>query len=506
MRVLVFALLFVLGLFAYSQEILEGPTKDPLNGYIAEIPFGWKARNSEYGLIFSKGANFLVIRGKKTTDQRTIASLLLEESKRTSPTGSIQTAYKKTSNGFVLYIEDAGYPYYLEDPANLPFMFQVPVPRNYQVVHYVLSQKTVSLIVSLYLPRDREVYKDEIVKILSSFAFLPPNERVSWRYAKIVEPANGMTAALIPVPDGFNFSGSVIKQGTKRWFIYSLRRSDGSAIRIDLVDVNSGAISTGFGGNAYTVLTINGSSSQQPNFICMRGFDDAVALVVGILNAIGEGRWSKVWEKEFPISKEDLATMQSTPNPPVPGLVPFRAKGAVLLSSDRGMERVVFISLFGAYGQNPSYTATSINCSANMTLTSVQAPKGKLREVVGIAGGVYSNIRINPEWGIFAYEDFTRTNREINRMVRQMQRDSQEFNSWMSKSWANLLSDQTYVRDPSTGEVFRLYKKSWETGEFWREPVFQDVILGGVKEGSKLQELLQMEGWKKLEESLGGFR
>jgi len=504
MRVLVFTLLFVLGLFAYSQEIVEGPAKDLLNGYTAEIPLGWKARNSEYGLIFSKGANFLVIRGKKTTDQRTIAGLLLEESKRTSPTGSLQTAYKKTSNGFVLYIEDAGYPYYLEDPANVPFMFQVPVPRNYQVVHYVLSQKTVSLIVSLYLPRDGEVYKDEIVKILSSFAFLPPNERVSWQYAKIVEPANGMTAVLMPVPDGFNFSGNVVKQGTKRWFIYSLRRNDGSVIRMDLVDVNSGAVSTGFGGNAYTVLTINGSSSQQPNFICIRSFDDAVALVVGILNAIGEGRWSKVWEKEFPISKEDLAIMQRTPS--VPGSVPIRAKGAVLLSSDSGMERLVSVNLSGSYGQNPSYVATSINCSANMTLTSVQAPKGKLREVSGIANGVYSNIRINPEWGIFIFEEFTKTNIQINRMVRQMQRDSQEFNSWMSKSWANLLSDQTYVRDPSTGEVFRLYKKSWETGEFWREPVFQDVILGGVKEGSKLQELLQMEGWKKLEESLGGFR
>jgi len=502
MRVLVFTLLFVLGLIAYSQEILEGPAKDPLNGYTAEIPLGWKARNSEYGLIFSKGANFIVIRGKKTTDQRAIAGLLVEESKRTSPTGYIQTAYKKTSNGFVLYIEDAGYPYYLEDPANVPFMFLIPLPRNYQVVHYVLSQKTVSLIVSLYLPRDGEVYKEEIVKILSSFAFLPPNERISWRYAKIVEPMNGMTAALMPVPDGFNFSGSVVKQGTKRWFIYNLRTSDGSAIRMDLVDVNSGALSTGFGGNANTVLTINGSSSQQPNFICIRGFNDAAALVVGILNAIGEGRWSKVWEKELPISKEELK--QSTPT--IPGSVNVRAKGAVLLSSDRGMERLVFIRLFGGYRQSPSYVATSIDCSANLTLTSVQAPKGKLREVVGIASGVYSNIRVNPEWGIFVYEDFLKTNKDLNRMVMQMQKDSQEFNSWMSKSWANVLSDQTYVRDPSTGEVFRLYKKSWETGELWREPVFQDVILGGVKEGSKLQELLQMEGWKKLEESLGGFR
>jgi hypothetical protein len=63
-RVFVFALLFVLGLFAYSQEILEEPIKDSLNGYIAEIPLGWKVSNSKYGLIFSKGANFLVIRGK----------------------------------------------------------------------------------------------------------------------------------------------------------------------------------------------------------------------------------------------------------------------------------------------------------------------------------------------------------------------------------------------------------------------------------------------------------
>ncbi|MFZ8862421.1 MAG: hypothetical protein ACO2PP_18220 [Thermocrinis sp.] len=51
MRVLVFTLLFVLGLFVYFQEIFEGLIKDTLKGYIAEIPFG-------------KGANFLVIRGK----------------------------------------------------------------------------------------------------------------------------------------------------------------------------------------------------------------------------------------------------------------------------------------------------------------------------------------------------------------------------------------------------------------------------------------------------------
>jgi hypothetical protein len=49
MRVLVFTLLFVLGLFAYSHEIFEGPIKDTLNGYTAEMPFEWKQGTASMG-------------------------------------------------------------------------------------------------------------------------------------------------------------------------------------------------------------------------------------------------------------------------------------------------------------------------------------------------------------------------------------------------------------------------------------------------------------------------
>ncbi|MFN3472344.1 MAG: hypothetical protein ACK4ZR_07070, partial [Aquificaceae bacterium] len=68
-----------------------------------------------------------------------------------------------------------------------------------------------------------------------------------------------------------------------------------------------------------------------------------------------------------------------------------------------------------------------------------------------------------------------------------------------------VLSDQTYVKDPQTNEIFRLHKNSWETGDFWREPVFGDAILKGVERDSKLEELLKMEGWRRLTESLEGF-
>ncbi len=50
-------------------------------------------------------------------------------------------------------------------------------------------------------------------------------------------------------------------------------------------------------------------------------------------------------------------------------------------------------------------------------------------------------------------------------------RTASEFNSWMSKSWANLLSNQTYVRSPSTGiggVLGRFSLKLQQGGIGWR--------------------------------------
>ena len=68
-----------------------------------------------------------------------------------------------------------------------------------------------------------------------------------------------------------------------------------------------------------------------------------------------------------------------------------------------------------------------------------------------------------------------------------------------------MLCDQTCVEDPQTAEVAGVYKQSWESGGFWREPIFGETLLGGVREGSKLEDLLKMEGWRRLQESLEGF-
>jgi hypothetical protein len=49
-----------------------------------------------------------------------------------------------------------------------------------------------------------------------------------------------------------------------------------------------------------------------------------------------------------------------------------------------------------------------------------------------------------------------------------------------------------------------VHKRVWETGEFWRDSLWGD-ILGGVERGSELEELLKEKGWRQLKQSLEGF-
>jgi hypothetical protein len=133
-----------------------------------------------------------------------------------------------------------------------------------------------------------------------------------------------------------------------------------------------------------------------------------------------------------------------------------------------------------------------------------QSPKDRTEEAGGIFAGISNSLHFSTQHALSAWERVIEENQELNRMVMQMLNEEREFNSRMARAWTNALSDQTYVKDPETGEIFRVHKRVWETGEFWRDPVWGN-ILGGVERGSELERLLREEGWRPLQQSLEGF-
>jgi len=138
----------------------------------------------------------------------------------------------------------------------------------------------------------------------------------------------------------------------------------------------------------------------------------------------------------------------------------------------------------------------------------IQTPAAAEEWALGAAGGISSSLYIYPQAAVAALQRWSRDNQRQNQWVRDQYRQQgssgqDDFNSWMSRSWTNALSDQTYVRDPQSGEVEKVYKPSWEEGLFYRDPTFGYTI-GGIEQGSQLQQELQQSGWYQLQESLSG--
>ena len=175
-----------------------------------------------------------------------------------------------------------------------------------------------------------------------------------------------------------------------------------------------------------------------------------------------------------------------------------------LRAAQGNLRRQAGVQALAFLGYMPSYAASSASCTLYLEVALTHGPPEALSREEGTLGGVLLDLSLDPRWAALEAERSRRVSSELNRMVLEMNKKSEEFNTWMSRSWTNLLSDQTYARDPATGETFRLYKRSFEMGSSWREPVFGG-ILGGVERGGKLEELLRSEGWRRLEESLSGL-
>ncbi len=492
----VFLLVVALTSQLRAKELELGKTFDPLTGIEVELPNGWSYKNTDYGLVFTDMKSFVVIKGYTTKDHTMLVKNLFKEMSYFSK-GNVGNAYKKLKTGFAIYSEPLSYPYIYLDPNVQMFLFKLNVPKLYRAVHVVFPSGKFSLIASLYLPEGGKVDKEGIVKILGSLNFLPQDRRVSWSYAKITEPENGMTAVLVPVPKGYNFSGRVVEQGTKRWFFYNISKGE-SMFSVELIDIKT----QGVGANFHSLLTINGVSSAQHTPLCITSEESLSMFLTSLWKAQTGKEWKVLEMKTLPVGDIERALMSDMPVLPNSQMVSFKS---VLMAESSKLKRFAYVNLMGVVSYIPGIVS-SLSCFQNLTVRIAQFPKDNAPEKhIGTFVGIDRNTRVNPSWSLYAMEKFIKENMRLNQMVREMTRESQEFNSWMSKTWTNLLSDHTYVKDPSSGEVFKLYKRSWETGEFWREPVFGDLILGGVREGSKLQELLKTEGWKKLEESLSGF-
>jgi hypothetical protein len=492
-----------------SSTLKMSEVVDRLHGVAYPAKEGWAGKPCGNAYLLHDTFHFILIRATRYDGnlQKLAQSWVSERKALGAGFRHDRYAFRQVGQGVVLVGEGLGYPYALVPIMSVNFgLTGTSPPEPYREITAILPGEKMALLVTLFFPEKTDKSKlDEMVSLLRGVRFLSAKEMVSWRKEVVRDAEVGMEAATLHVPEGFSIQGGVIRQGTKRMPVLLVKK-DEQMVRIDLVDVNSMMLQTGFGGNATTIITINGQSTQLPQPVMISSEEEVIQLLL----ALWEGETGHKWElkERQNLPKSSLEQQMESRNLALPMMPPGMRSSSVkmaLLAQSGSLTRVAQVQGTLVTSGQMDYIASTQNVFAGFMIHTLQAPTNEFAQASGIFTGVLSSWSTNPQHALSALQRFTDEQRQINQMVLQMMKEHNEFNSRTATAWSNVLSDQTYVKDPQTAEVGRVYKQSWESGGFWREPIFGETLLGGVREGSKLENLLKMEGWRKLQGSLEGF-
>ncbi|MCS7193251.1 MAG: hypothetical protein NZ937_09770, partial [Armatimonadetes bacterium] len=227
-------------------------------------------------------------------------------------------------------------------------------------------------------------------------------------------------------------------------------------LRKDYIDLQTNIIQSPFGGNAMTILTINGQASHQPQPIVVSSKEDCVRLVLAIWRA----ETGKDWElrKSVEIPTPSLAKIfKERIRQEMAGFEQYMGSQSEdlnlsFIAESDGLVRNGMVSGSLLVASSPHPVAATQGCFLSTEVTVSQTPTSDFEKARSIFSGFFNSFTHNPEWIMTTMEIWSQEWRDELRFVRQMLQEHREFNTRMATAWTNLLSDQTYTKDPETGE------------------------------------------------------
>ncbi len=488
-------LLFIFLLFTSlsAKEITE--IKDPVHGIRVKLPADWSVRVfPSYVLIISEDmTRFITFRVYPGRNLRKVAKALLQE---TRFMGRGVTHFKRVKNSVLVRSDLRGYPYVLDPMLPITWGLQGRIPpQEYTSLTYIIPLRRSSLLISFFYPRGTpEGRVKEMIRIAKTFRFT--KRRIPSRRALIRDPETGSVAATLRIPRGWDFYGTVIPQAPRE--IHFVASGRGEFVRRDFISL-AGAVGP-FGGSA--MISINGQSypSQMPFIV--DSIRTASELLVSLWNSEGES-WEIVKVRNLPKPGSLKALEESARRrlATTGAMFQHQANASLLYggfeASNGRLRRVVLIVGFSTDSYSPGTGVR--NFQTNLLLITAQA-RGSER-AKGLLTAVVIGFRPDPNWFLSKVQRNIQDQAYWNRVILGVLDEHNEFLTRSSIAWANLLSEKTFVKDPRTGEIFQV---DLSKGRYWRDPS-GEMILGGVREMSELEEVLKAKGWRKLKESLEGF-
>ena len=462
----------------------KGIYVDRINGFMVKAKKGYSYKISN-GIFraFDESKNYYFLTGfmKFNKDEATKNVLKLLSNYIIS-----EPVYKDEKNTRIILL-DLKFPYELLLQEKTGY---------YKSIITITSENNLSKVSIMVFPKNPNSAKlNEIEDIAQSFRIIPVSERIIYNYEAIYDPS-GMPAMYIAVPKGWNLSGSAIKGGTTFWAVhYILNSPYGTFLRTDVLSIEA----SGVMGNSQTLIKINGVANTTYGFIKLYDKNDCIN---SALNFFWNG-WNLEWAKD-----------QKKPEDIPPNL----NANILFIKAIKGDSiRYGFLYCFGTFYQD-MYGAYS---SGNLTLITLNVPSNKISDGQLLIS-ILNSIFYNPDWLAEINKRFTEENRRLNEITKEIieekRKEAEMFRDYLEKNreisdewrktlsendeyisnlntaWANLLGEKIYVKDPGTGEIFRLDDKG---GDFYKEPTF-GTIIENVPKDYELQKTLNEMGFEKL--------
>ncbi len=493
--VLVLVSLVVLGRLGGAGPALAAETVDRIHGIAYPERPGWVLRVGPEGFVWTDRRRFVHWRTLPPAARDPQAAIMAWARERGVVDPRAGVVWRRF--GDILALRARGMPF----PAMLANYVDLrQLHAAYDEIALIEPTPEAVVVLSILAPEGSSPEAiDELIAFARAIRALPQHERIPARKETFFDLETGQPAGWVHIPQDAVLRGGILPQGSKRVPVLEIR-SPNVLVRLDAVDVNVSVVQSPFGAQGQVLLIVNGQSALWPGFVRLASASDFAAFLCSL------------WEMETG-TRWQLERLAEVPPPDVGARALIQPSGShslrlsfELLAHGGTMQRRAFVDGFSVAGGDASPWAASSQLSANLSVFLYEAAPRAWDIATGIAQGIVNSLQLDAQAARAAAERWHAEQKQINRWVQDWLAQRREERSRNATAWSNLLSDQTYVRDPATGEVSRIAKPSWAEGSFWREPIFADSIIGPLREGSALETLLREEGWRRLEESLEGFR
>lgn len=494
-------------LLLWAQEVHH--IKDPLHGYEVRLPQGWAPLISQNLISFyHRQEYFFVCIGalKAETSMEKATQRVLAQLRHV---GGSQAAFytRRTPKGIEIVGERLSFPYFLN-----PIFAVTPraFPTSYRFLGEIFPGQSAAILTFFWIPvGSRSALMNEAREIVASVKFLPANQRTAYKEETLRDPYLQKVYGTLHVPIGSTVRGTPYRQGTKYFYrielSYQQLRWSQHALDIQT--------NVAMGMSGVTQLTYDGQTMPSQSVITIQQPEELAQLLPYLWQ--GEGQMWTLTDHKYEISNWGMQ-----PNQPFVQGQSQQWQGRLEYQAGQRLRYVDY--LLNVY-QGALDGMGSFFHQATVLMDYTDIPNDSKKDFYnGLKIGMLASLITNPEWSLAAYGEFMRTNQQINAQLAEYLRqrrmssrssslggggvssEEEPFHSEMARTWSNALSDQTYIKDPESGEVMRVYKKVWDEGRFWQDPTFKDIY-GTVERGSGLERYLIEKGWTPVAESLSGF-